>query len=65
MLYHSFKDDTSSIANTTEPEVKAIMQWIKSEPFVLSVSLDGGGLLATYPLYAIKSGGHLSTEFQK
>ena len=32
-----------------EPEVQAVMNWTKSQPFVLSVALQGGAVLTTYP----------------
>jgi len=32
-----------------QPETKAIMGWLKSVPFVMSLSLHGGALVANFP----------------
>ncbi|XP_053718877.1 carboxypeptidase M [Synchiropus splendidus] len=39
-----------------EAEVKAIMEWLKTETFVLSANLHGGALVASYP-YDNSNGG--------
>ncbi|CAK6980406.1 carboxypeptidase M [Scomber scombrus] len=39
-----------------EPEVRAVMDWLKMESFVLSANLHGGALVASYP-YDNSNGG--------
>lgn len=45
--YPMHKEATGGM--TTEPETKAVMQWMTEYPFVLSANLHGGSLVANYP----------------
>ncbi|KAF7275679.1 hypothetical protein GWI33_011375, partial [Rhynchophorus ferrugineus] len=37
-----------------QPETIAIMEWMKTELFILSASLHGGAIVANYPFDTIK-----------
>ena len=36
-------------SETVEPETRALMGWIRNNPFVLTVNLQGGSQVAAYP----------------
>lgn len=44
------------VTQPLQPEVKAIMEWIRAYPFVLSAAFHEGNLLAVYPFDDTKSG---------
>ncbi|KAG8514187.1 Carboxypeptidase M [Galemys pyrenaicus] len=48
-LNRNFPDAFEFNNVSTQPETRAVMEWLKTETFVLSANLHGGALVASYP----------------
>lgn len=48
-MFSSFSGNASQRVVETQPETRAMMDLILEKGYTLSVALDGGSLVATYP----------------
>jgi len=62
-LNRNFPDFFNPHTVPLQPETKAMMGWLKSVPFVMSLGLHGGALVANFPYDgSLDSGEHYYTH---